>query len=194
MRPFPTSSNTSVPCSEAVNHTMPIPTVDKLLDPLMELAATQPVITRKSATEARTERFALSPAEANQKIPSGGSTLIRNRTGWAMTYLTKGGLIEKIAPRTFRATERGTQLRAQRPNGITLADLEALDGWEAAWHPTRPITTDGVSEPAHSHTVAETTTPTEALTTYKRSVTRSRLLRRPTPTLRHTRAENRCDR
>src|SRR4051794_8918447 len=120
---------------------MPIPTVDKLLDPLLEIAATQP-ITRKAATDAMTQRFALSPAEANQKIPSGGSTVIRNRTGWAMTYLTKGGVIEKIAPKTFRATPKGIELRAQRPNGITVADLAALDGWEAAWHPTRSQTGD----------------------------------------------------
>jgi restriction system protein len=156
---------------------MPIPTVDKLLDPLLEIAATQP-LTRQIATEAMTQRFALSPAEASQRIPSGGSTVIRNRSGWAMTYLTKGGLIEKVAPRTFRATAKGIELRAQRPNGITVADLEALDGWDAAWHPTRPQTGD-TSEPAQSHARAEASTPTEALDDAIRAINaevKSRLL------------------
>jgi len=75
-----------------------------------------------------------------------------------MTFLTKGGLIEKIAPKTYRATAKGINLRSQRPNGVTLQDLRALEGWEEAWH---PVEREGESQPPDVS--AEATTPAEAL-------------------------------
>jgi restriction system protein len=81
---------------------MPIPTFDKLLRPVLDLANRED-ITRRSATEAMIREFKLSPSEIEQRIPSGSATVIRNRIGWAMTFLTKGGLISKIAPKTYRA-------------------------------------------------------------------------------------------
>src|SRR5262245_42713228 len=96
---------------------MPIPTYDKLLDPVLRLAEAQ-AITRTSAENAMVRHFALTPDEANLRTPGGGQRVIRSRTGWAMTYLTKGALIEKVSPKTYRATSRGIELLAQRPNGI----------------------------------------------------------------------------
>ena len=42
------------------------------------------------------EVIALTPDEREVRIPSGHSSVIRYRVGWAMTYLTKGALIEKV--------------------------------------------------------------------------------------------------
>lgn len=112
---------------------MPIPTYDQLLRPLLELA-TQGDLSRRSGTEAMVQRFNLTPAEAEQRLPSGGATYIRNRVGWAMSFLTKGGLIAKIAPRTYRATDFGKEFLAKHPETIPVADLEAIPGWEEAWN------------------------------------------------------------
>src|SRR5438094_4147269 len=112
--------------------TMPIPTYDQLLRPLLEFAANAD-ITRRSATEAMIQKFNLTAAEAEQRLPSGGATYIRNRVGWAMSFLTKGGLIAKIAPKTYRATDFGKDFLNKHPQTITLADLEAIPGWEEAW-------------------------------------------------------------
>ena len=68
------------------------------------------------------------------RIPSGRSTYVRNRVGWAMTFLSKGGLIEKVAPRQYRVTGRGREFLGAHPQEITTKDLEAIDGWEEAWH------------------------------------------------------------
>jgi restriction system protein len=148
--------------TKAVNHPMPIPTYDKLLDPLLKMAVEGP-ITGKSATEAMTQQFALSPEEISMRIPSGSSTVIRNRTGWAMTFLTKARLIEKIAPKTYRATKRGIELRSQRPNGVTLQDLRALGGWMEAWHPAKQGDRDESSDVSEPEVSTETATPAEAL-------------------------------
>jgi restriction system protein len=109
-----------------------IPTYDQLLRPLLELA-TKGDLSRRSGTEAMIQKFNLTPAEAEQRLPSGGATYIRNRVGWAMSFLTKGGLIAKVAPKTYRATEFGKEFLAKHPETIPVADLEAIPGWAEAW-------------------------------------------------------------
>jgi restriction system protein len=70
-------------------------------------------------------------------IPSGASTLIANRTGWAMTFLTKAQLIQKVAPRTYAVTERGREFLQKYPDGFSEKELRAVPGWEAAWESNR---------------------------------------------------------
>lgn len=111
---------------------MPIPTYDQLLRPLLEIAANAD-ITRRSATDAMIREFKLSPEEAERRLPSGGATYIRNRVGWAMSFLTKGGLIAKVAPKTYRGTEAGKEFLNNHPQTILVSDLEAIPGWEEAW-------------------------------------------------------------
>src|SRR5438445_3059372 len=112
---------------------MPIPTYDQLLRPLLKLAA-DTEITRRSATEAMVHEFKLLPSEVEQRLPSGGSTYIRNRVGWAMSFLTKGGLIAKVAPKTYRATDRGKEFLNNHPETILVSELKAIHCWEEAWN------------------------------------------------------------
>jgi len=85
---------------------MPIPKYNQLLRPLLALAAKQD-LTRRSGTEAMSNQYGLTDEERALLIPSGASTVIGNRTGWAMTFLTKGALIEKVAKATYQATPAG---------------------------------------------------------------------------------------
>lgn len=119
---------------------MAIPTYDKLFRPVLELAARGP-ITRTTANEEMIRQFKLTPAEIDQKLASGGSTM-RNRTGWAMTFLTKASLIEKVAPKTYLATASGREFLGKHPQIITLADLSTIPGYEAAWTAGRAKTQD----------------------------------------------------
>jgi restriction system protein len=50
-----------------------------------------------------------------------------------MSFLTKGGLIEKVAPRTYRATNFGRKFLTDHPERIMVSDLEAIPGWAEAW-------------------------------------------------------------
>ncbi len=110
---------------------MPIPTFDLLLRPILALAAKQP-ISRRIAADAMVEEFKLTPDDVAHRLPSGGST-IQNRTGWSMAFLTKAKLIEKIAPRTYKATPQGVEFLSAHPVAITISDLEAIPGYEEAW-------------------------------------------------------------
>jgi restriction system protein len=123
--------------------TMTIPKYDELFRPLLELA-TKESITRRSATEAMCDAFKLSEEDRAARLPSGNSTYIRSRTGWAMTFLTKGRLIEKVARLEYRATAAGREFLAQSPGRIRLKDLEAIPGWKEAWNSTRSRASDDV--------------------------------------------------
>src|SRR5947199_9794209 len=85
---------------------MNVPKLDTMLRPILALSVDAP-ITRVSATESMALHFGLSAEDRQVRIPSGKSTYVRNRTGCAMTFLTKGGLIEVIAPKQDRVTEHG---------------------------------------------------------------------------------------
>lgn len=153
---------------------MPVPTFDKMLRPLLDLATRQD-IGRRTASQTMEEYFHLTPEERDARVPSGASTLVRNRTGWAMTFLTKGELIEKIAPKMYRATQLGKAFLAKHPSIITVKDLEAIPVWKDNWATARHVPPHGeaVDEPA------STTTPLEALEnaiTALQSDLRSRLL------------------
>ena len=103
-----------------------------MLRPILELAVSEPV-SRRMATEAMAKHFGLSAEEQAALTPSGGQTYVSNRAGWAMTFLTKGGLIEKTAPKQYRATPRGQKFLLDHPKVISVKDLEAIEGWEQAW-------------------------------------------------------------
>lgn len=149
---------TAVGCREYV---LPIPTFDQMLRPILALAAQEP-LTRRDATQAMSEHFKLSPEVMQVRLPSGTDTKVANRAGWAMTFLSKAGLIVKVAPRTYGATEFGRQFLLEHPATITVQDLRTIDGWEKAWRPTRNrkgAAPDGDAEPQHS----EKETPLEAI-------------------------------
>lgn len=99
--------------------------------PVLELAAKTPV-TRGAATEAMIRQHRLTPEEIAHALPSGGST-IANRTGWAMTFLTKAGLIVKTAPRTYGATPAGKEFLQRHAGPIKDAHLREIPGYEEAW-------------------------------------------------------------
>lgn len=135
---------------------MAIPKLDELLAPFLRLATEQD-LTRPLATQTMSELFRLSEAERAEQIPS-GATYISSRTGWAMTFLTKGQLIERIAPKTYRATDAGREMLAKHAKAITLKDLEQIPGWKEAWKSKKR---EGSSSVAPSESGSET--PYEAI-------------------------------
>ncbi len=159
---------------------MAIPTYDKLLRPILALAAHKP-ITRIVATDEMCRQFALTAADAELRIPSGKSTYIRNRTGWAMTFLTKAGLIAKIEAKTYRATTAGMEFLKAHPESIRVSDLRALPGWEDAWEAGRERRRAKAAEglDASEEPTDETSTPLEVIgreVESLRDALRSRLL------------------
>lgn len=135
---------------------MPIPTYEQMLRPILAMAESGQ-ISRKTVVGPLADQFHLDAAERESRTPSGTDTYIRNRSGWAMTFLTKGGLIEKVAPRTYAITARGREFLKRYPNGFTARDLQQLPGWADAWS-----TGDAEARAPATHE-AEASTPQESL-------------------------------
>ena len=113
-----------------------IPTFDQFLRPILALAALGQV-TRRSIQPLLADQFKLTEVDLLLRVPSGSSTLLANRSGWAMTFLTKAGLILKVSPKTYSATDVGRRMLKSHSSGITEADLKELPGWEDAWEAGR---------------------------------------------------------
>ena len=113
-----------------------IPTFDQFLRPILALAALGQV-TRRSIQPLLADQFKLTEVDLLLRVPSGSSTLLANRSGWAMTFLTKAGLILKVSPKTYSATDVGRRMLKSHASGITEADLKELPGWEDAWEAGR---------------------------------------------------------
>ncbi len=109
---------------------MAVPTYDRMMRPVLELAAIQD-ITRRSAELAVRTHFNLSEEEMALRIPSGQDGLAKNRAGWAMTYLKKAGLLATVAPKTYRATEAGLAFLRTHTGDISKHDLLAIDSFRA---------------------------------------------------------------
>jgi restriction system protein len=137
---------------------MAIPTYDQMFRPILALATEGPV-TRQSAAEAMVAHFKLTADEQKASIPSGTATYVRHRVGWAMTGLTKSALIEKVSPRTYRATDLARAFLKEHPESISDKDLAKLPAFQE-WKKTFKSRTETHKAPDND---TETKTPLEAL-------------------------------
>lgn len=143
--------------SAAADHrTMPIPDYQTLFRPILELAA-KGQVSRQMATAEMAELFQLTPEERQQRIPSGAATYLRNRVGWAMTYLTKAGLIRKVAPKVYGATDRGRDFLSRYPDGFANRELLEIDDFRGFHRPHGPTDT------TQSESESESSTPYERI-------------------------------
>jgi restriction system protein len=77
------------------------------------------------------DRFGLSGEERERLLPSGRQTLIGNRTHWAVTYLTKTGLLERTRRGYVRIAERGRSVLSERPARVDLKYLSRFPELES---------------------------------------------------------------
>lgn len=138
---------------------MAIPTYDVMMRPLLELAAQQD-ITRRIAEQAMRTHFHLTDEEMTLRIPSGKSGLVLGRAGWAMTYLTKAGLITKVAPKTYRASDTGRAFLKTHTGDITSRDLLAIEDFRQFF---RPDAMEDTSAPQTLEVTTTTRTPVETI-------------------------------
>ncbi len=110
---------------------MAIPAFHHFFHPVLVLATKGP-IERRTATEKIIKQYKFTPEEINHRLPSGSQT-IRNRVGWAMTFLTKAGLIGKVAPKTYQATPAGHEFLKSHPTEIARGELNKIPGFNKAW-------------------------------------------------------------
>jgi restriction system protein len=103
---------------------MAIPDYQTIMLPLLQFLADEKEHNIGEAVDAVARHFNLTAEERQQLLGSGQQTVIRNRAGWARTYLKKAGLIESTRRGFFRLTERGRTVLASKPARIDVKFLE----------------------------------------------------------------------
>ncbi|MBS0194066.1 MAG: restriction endonuclease [Proteobacteria bacterium] len=110
---------------------MAIPDYQALMLPLLKLAASGQADTLSKAEALLADEFGLTPDECAARLPSGQQSIIRNRIGWASTYLKSAGLLERPRRGVFRITDKGQQVIASRPARIDVKFLQQFPEFNA---------------------------------------------------------------
>ena len=103
---------------------MSIPDYQTLMLPLLRFFSDGKEHNLPEATKVISDEFGLSPEERQQLLPSGQQTVIRNRLGWARTYMAKAGLIASTKRAFWQITPRGKEVLASKPDRIDVHFLQ----------------------------------------------------------------------
>jgi restriction system protein len=154
---------------------MAVPTWDEMIRPILEELNVGDV-TRMEAYSRVCDFFDLNDSQRQERLPSGGLR-VANRAGWALTHLSKGGLVSKVKRGTYRITERGREFLKTHPGSITYQTLkddvpEYQQAWQEAMEQKAEQRADDTGEPE----VAEgesTSTPEETIDRALNTITTS---------------------
>ncbi|MFN3391508.1 MAG: restriction endonuclease [Meiothermus ruber] len=137
---------------------MPIPSYQRFMYPLLEMAADGEAHSMEEAYEVLAGKFNLSKEDRAELLPSGGQSRYENRVGWARTYLTKAGLLESPGRGQFKITAEG---RRVLQSGITELNNQYLMQFPGFVEFKRRDRT--VDETSSEEEVSNETTPDEQL-------------------------------
>jgi restriction system protein len=103
---------------------MAIPDYQTVMLPLLRFLGDGKEHSQVESVDAVSSEFRLTADERQQLLPSGTSTVIHNRVGWARTYMKKAGLLETTRRGFFRISSRGEEVLKAKPNRIDVKFLE----------------------------------------------------------------------
>lgn len=102
---------------------MSVPDFQTLMRPLLEEYADgeeKPIAEVRSVLATK---FALTPEELAERLPSGLAKTFDNRVGWAATYLYRVGLLVRPRRSVYAITDRGREVLAANPERVDLTVL-----------------------------------------------------------------------
>lgn len=106
---------------------MPIPDFQSFMLPVLELASDGKEHSLEETRDVLAQRFALTEAEREERLPSGRQRRFDNRAAWAKVYLQRAGLLKGSRRAHFEITDRGRQVLAERPERVDIALLDRFD-------------------------------------------------------------------
>ena len=107
---------------------MTIPDYQTLMRPVLASPADGQIRRSRDVIEAMADEFGLTPEERSAKVPS-GQKRIDNRAGWAMSYLSQAGLIERPGRGLVKISDEGRAALDKYPQRIDAKALEAYPSY-----------------------------------------------------------------
>ena len=99
---------------------MPIPDFQQCMRPFLAGLEDGEVHHFNDGYENVLREFEVTDEEKRKLLPSGKQTYVRNRCGWANTYMKKAGLISAPKRSHVQITDRGKQVLIDQPNSCLL--------------------------------------------------------------------------
>ncbi len=131
--------------------------------PLLAATADGVEHTMPEVVETLASELGVTDAELDLMIPSGKQPLFYNRVAWALTYLTKSQLLEKVTRGRFKITSRGMDTLSKKPSRIDNRFLKQFPEYQAfKTKQAKATLPDGVSAGESSASDPDTT-PEEQL-------------------------------
>lgn len=106
---------------------MAIPDYQTIMLPLLQFAGDGQEHSLRETIDALADTFGLTPDERKELLPSGQQEVFDNRVGWARTYLSKAGLLEKTRRSHYAISDRGRQVLAQHPDRVDVKFLKQFE-------------------------------------------------------------------
>ncbi|CAN5475032.1 hypothetical protein BH20ACI3_BH20ACI3_01780 [soil metagenome] len=135
---------------------MAVPDFQRLMLPLLKLAADGMQHTLAETVEQLAQEFQLSDEDRGQLLRS-GQTRLYNRVGWTTTYLKKAGLVQAVGLGRFQITDRGQEILASQPKTIDVAFLESRFPEMLEFRKTRSKREVADEEPPATFSISEGT-------------------------------------
>jgi restriction system protein len=101
---------------------MSIPDFQTLMLPVLRRLGAQRMA-NVDLVPAMADEFHLTDAERGQLLPSGKQEVIGNRVYWALSYLSRAGLLTRVSRGIYEASARGREVLLAPPERITIAFL-----------------------------------------------------------------------
>ncbi|KRT63919.1 MAG: mrr, 5-methylcytosine-specific restriction endonuclease, restriction system protein [Chloroflexi bacterium CSP1-4] len=135
------AKNASDVASGAILPAMAIPDYQTLMLPVLQLLSDGQV--RRivpDITDPLAEQFHLTSEDHQRMLLSGSQSIFVNRTHWAVTYLSKAGLLSRPARGRVQITDVGREALAKKPAKVNVAFLMGYPGFEAFRAKSKPKT------------------------------------------------------
>ena len=105
------------------------------------------------------ESESLSAEDLREMVPSGRQTIFTNRVSWAVIYMERAGLVERVRRAVYRLTDEGERLIRKDPARIDMNVLREYPKY-VAW---RIVSTPQEESKSKTKPTDSTDTPEEAL-------------------------------
>ena len=109
---------------------MSIPDFETVMLPVMKLSYDKNEHTVMETIEELSKQFKLTEAEKSELLPSGTQYRFDNRVHWAITYLSKAGLVERTGRGVYKITESGINAVNEKPEKIDKEYLSKYEGYK----------------------------------------------------------------
>jgi restriction system protein len=145
---------------------MPLPDYQQFMLPLLLYLADGQTRTRQERADWLADHFQLTASQRHELLPSGNTTTLYSRAGWAATYLIKAGLLERPARGRVRIRIRGLEAIEDNKQGSTINNSYLRRFPEFVAFQTQTHKPDGTQSKPSDHAGPEsvlTQTPQEAM-------------------------------